>query len=76
MKCRAKSLLSDEETKEVTPESQYLGNGWVQGFYVDNHYGKGYIVGDVIEASEEYITLDYWIPVDIKTVEFIRGGKQ
>lgn len=44
--------------------------GWVYGMYVD-----GFIVDDVIEATDEYIALDRWCPVDIDSVGQCTGLK-
>lgn len=38
--------------------------GYVTGFYVD-----GYIVGPVVESTEEYISLEWWCPVDVSTLK-------
>lgn len=38
-------------------------NGWVFGDYVD-----GYIVNNVIEANDEYITIENWVSVDKSTL--------
>lgn len=69
MKFKAKSLMSNEETHSVAGRAgAYLGEGWVQGHYID-----GYIAGGVIEANEDYIAIEWWIPVDIETVTPING---
>lgn len=46
--------------------------GFVTGFFVaDNNKDSniGFIVGGVVEANEEYIALESWIPVYLDTVE-------
>ena len=36
---------------------------WIQGYLCG-----GYIIGDVVDACDEYFAPDFWIPVDPKTV--------
>lgn len=46
--------------------------GFVTGFFVaDNSKDSeiGFIVGGVVEANDEYIALESWIPVYLDTVE-------
>ena len=38
------------------------------GTYVYGWYVDGFIVGEVIEANNEYIAIEYWVPVDPETV--------
>lgn len=45
-------------------------NGWIYGYCVD-----GYIVGDVVEATDEYIALEFWWPVKRETVGQYTGLK-
>ena len=59
-KFRGKSMLSKEKLDELNIEHQ---DGWVYGSLVD-----GYIVGDIVEVAEEYISLEWWIPVEIETI--------
>lgn len=40
------------------------------GWYVD-----GFIVGEVIEANDEYIALEYWVPVDPETVCLVEEAR-
>ncbi len=42
--------------------------GKFDGTYVYGWYVDGFIVGEVIEANEEYIAIEYWIPVEPETV--------
>lgn len=45
-------------------EFRGLSNGsWVYGVYVD-----GYIIDGIVEANDEYITIESWIPVDKNTI--------
>ena len=41
-------------------------DGYVHGYYVD-----GYIVGDVVDATDEWINLSFWCPVDKDSVEVV-----
>ena len=49
-------------------------DGFVYGNLI-NIKGGPFIVGNVIEATEEYIHLEYWIPVDPETVGQYTGIK-
>lgn len=44
-------------------------NGWVTGWYAD-----GFIIGDMVEVEEDYITFEFWCPVISETVEVV--GKE
>ena len=41
---------------------------WVEGFLVYDDEDNPFIVGKLIEVNDEYTILEYWIPVDPKTV--------
>ena len=41
-------------------------DGYVHGYYID-----GYIVGDVVDATDEYINLLFWCPADKDSVEVV-----
>lgn len=43
-------------------------SGWVYGVYVD-----GYIINGVVEANDEYITIESWMPVDKNTISQYTG---
>ncbi|KAF1295168.1 hypothetical protein BAU15_05295 [Enterococcus sp. JM4C] len=64
MKFKAKPIkeMSKEDLEyiEFKPDAE----GYIHGFYVD-----GYIVGKVIEANSEYISLENWCPVDVDTLQ-------
>lgn len=51
--------MCQDELKEMT---QYDGT-FIYGHLIDN-----YIAGDVIEATDEYISLEYWVPIKKETV--------
>ena len=38
------------------------------GTYVYGWYVDGFIVGKVMDYDDEYIALEYWVPVDPETV--------
>lgn len=40
----------------------YTGNGWVEGYLIQEG-NDSYIINGVIEANSEYITIREWIPV-------------
>lgn len=41
-------------------------DGFVTGYYVD-----GYIVGDIVEAEEEYLSFEFHIPIQKETLEAV-----
>lgn len=43
---------------------------FIYGYLIDN-----YIVGDVIEATDEYISLEYWVPIKKETASQYTGLK-
>lgn len=43
------------------------------GTYVYGWYVDGFIIGRVIEANEEYIAIEYWVPVELETVCLVKG---
>lgn len=56
---RGKSKLSIEELVSMSVEHH---NGWVYGNLIQNG-DNPYIVGDIVDSSDEYIAHEYWIPV-------------
>lgn len=62
MKFKAKPKMVDQTPSDF--DIPVDAEGYVRGWYVD-----GFIVGEVIESTEEYINLEYWCPVDVSTLE-------
>ncbi|MEG0078282.1 hypothetical protein [Enterococcus sp.] len=60
MKYKGKSMMSLNQMAEIG--IKYQGNGYVTGYPIisDN---DAYILNGVIEANEEYIAIEQWIPV-------------
>lgn len=60
MKYKGKSMMSLNQMAEIG--IKYQGDGYVTGFPIisDN---DAYILNGVIEANEEYIAIEQWIPV-------------
>ncbi|WP_231452637.1 hypothetical protein [Enterococcus asini] len=60
MKYKAKSMMSLNEMARLAID--YEGDGYVTGYPIvsDN---DAYILNGVIEANEEYITINQWVPV-------------
>lgn len=60
MKYKGKSMMSLNQMAEIGIKHQ--GDGYVTGFPIisDN---DAYILNGVIEANEEYIAIEQWIPV-------------
>ncbi len=53
------------------PELEGYDGTYVYGWYVD-----GFIVGEVIEANDEYIAIEYWVPVDPETVCLVKEAEE
>lgn len=67
IKFRGKSILPITELNDLEIKHD---NGWVYGCYVD-----GFIVNDVIDATNEYIQIGNWCPVRRDTVGEYTGLK-
>ena len=63
-RCKFKAIpilgFFDEDTP---PDLGKFDGTYVYGWYVD-----GFIVGQVMDSDDEYIVLEYWVPVDPETV--------
>src|SRR5699024_10605141 len=59
IKFRGKAVMSIDELDErgITHT-----NGWIYGNLINNG-DHPYIVGDIVEATEEYIVHEQWVPV-------------
>ncbi|MGM0122716.1 hypothetical protein IGI37_000081 [Enterococcus sp. AZ194] len=70
MKFKAKPieeiLTEDLEYSEFDVDAE----GYIHGWYVD-----GYIVGAVLEANSEYISLENWCPVDMDTLKEVEKNE-
>lgn len=85
MRFKAKPTKRIIEQMVLEVEAGYgFGYGWLQdelddegfvaGFFVaDNNKDSeiGFIVGGVVEANEEYCSLEYWVPVIKDTVVLV-----
>lgn len=71
IKFRGKSTLEEERL-------DYLGvihdNGWVDGYFVKSG-NTHYIIGEVVDTDEDYITPEFWTPVIPETVGQLIGVK-
>lgn len=38
--------------------------------YIHGHYVDGFIVGPVVESTDEFINFEYWCPIDIETIQW------
>lgn len=72
MKFKAKPKLKQEDMfrdlGNYEGDNQWLQDlmddeGYIRGWYVD-----GYIVGDIVEATDEYIIHEFWCPIDKSTL--------
>ena len=61
IKFKARAILSVEELNELEIEHK---DGWVKGNLVDDQW----IIGEIIEATDEYIQPSFWVKVDPSTV--------
>lgn len=59
IKFRGKASVQNEELNQLEVTHDF---GWIHGSLITNG-GKPYIVGDVVDASEEYIIHDFWVSV-------------
>lgn len=72
IKFRGKPALDEERIEEL---KQYM-NGYYDGKFVYGNLIKdNWIVGDVVDSEEEWIALEYWIPVIPETVGQFTGLK-
>lgn len=60
LKFEAKAIMSYNELNQLGIEHN---NGYVKGWLVED-----FIVGEIVEATDEYINFEYWVKVDTKTV--------
>lgn len=67
IKFRGKAECSIERLYELGVKHD---NGWVYGIYID-----GYIINEVVDATDEYIAIGSWIPVHKETVGQYTGLK-
>ncbi len=81
---RGKPLVNQEYLDELeTTMDKYFSDIAKLGGYKDGRAfgevvfegGKAWIVGEVIEATDEWITLEYWVPVSPITVGQYTGLK-
>lgn len=61
VKFKAKATLSIEELNQLEIEHE---NGWVKGNLADSQW----IIGEIIEATDEYIQPSFWVKIDPSTV--------
>lgn len=69
IKFRGKAVMSIDELDERGINHT---NGWIYGNLISNG-DHPYIVGDIIEATEEYIVHEQWVPVIPETVGQFTG---
>ena len=71
-----------KNTYEYLEDQQYFDDQWQEwvdslpdgvydGEYVYGWYVDGYIVGDVMEVGEDWITLEYYVPITSGTLEML-----
>lgn len=70
-KFRGKSILEIDYLEMIGVEHE---NGWIFGNLITNN-GKPYIVGDVEEATIDYMTHEFWSEVELDSVGQFTGLK-
>ena len=60
-------ILGDEDSQEWL-QSRLDKDGYITGYYLKGPSGA-YLVGELIEVNPEYTVLEYWVPVDVSTLE-------
>ena len=58
-------ILDANDYSDDVPPAELTG---YDGTYVYGWYVDGFIVGKVMDYHDEYIDLEYWVPVDPETV--------
>ena len=58
-------ILDANDYSDDVPPAELTG---YDGTYVYGWYVDGFIVGKVMDYHDEYIALEYWVPVDPETV--------
>lgn len=66
MKYQGKSMMSLNEMARLAID--YEGDGYVTGYPIVSG-NDAYILNGVIEANEEYITINQWVPVFPKSLK-------
>lgn len=69
IKFRGKANMPIEELDEIHIEHN---SGWVYGNLIQNG-NQPFIVGDVADSTDEYIALEYWVPVFPESVGQFTG---
>ena len=64
IKFEGQAILSKQELDALGIEHD---NGWGVGSWVDEHW----IIGEIIEVTDEYIQPEFWVKVNPKTVQQI-----
>lgn len=68
MKYQGKSMMSLNEMVGLAID--YEGDGYVTGYPIVSG-NDAYILNGVIEANEEYITINQWVPVFPESIEAV-----
>ena len=66
LKAKPKDNIIDDDEEWL--ESMLDEEGCVTGYYLKGPSGA-YLVGELIEVDAEYTVLEYWVPVDERTLE-------
>lgn len=64
IKFRAKAVVSVKELDDIGIEHE---NGWVVGNLIADP--EPYIIGGIVEATDDYINPEYWVQVVPETIE-------
>jgi hypothetical protein len=71
IKFRGKSTLTEERLNELEMNHDI---GWVTGFFVISG-NTPYIIGEIVDSDEDYVTPDFWTPVIPESVGQFTGLK-
>ena len=72
VKFRGKSQMAVSDL--INSGIGYKGNGWVEGYLIQQG-NDSYIINGVIEANSEYISIGEWVPVFTDSVGQFTGLK-
>ena len=65
-------ILDANDYSDDVPLAELTG---YDGTYVYGWYVDGFIVGQVMDSDDEYIVLEYWVPVDPETVCLVEEAR-
>lgn len=67
-KAQATADMKHLEYLDFEETSGWLGDGWFEGYYAN-----GYLVGPIMESTDEYIVPEYWIRIKPETMTVLES---